>query len=160
MGFLRAGKANSTQFQAGQVRTDPKLYRHFYHFQTPLRSMEKERGTNSNLSHSGSERALAVRLAHEDQEALCKCWASSYGRHLRAAENRQAPSHRFGRESGQAAAGTEEGGCLQARGKAGQGRCLILPEVSSTASEPGVPCKNRACSKGVKVNGEGPKYRF
>lgn len=56
----------------------------------------------------------------------------------------------FGRES-QAASGTRGAERVQGRVKASQGHSLILPEVSSIDSEPGVPCKNWACSKGVKT---------
>lgn len=62
----------------------------------------------------------ALRPGCEIQAVLCKRWASSDCRHLRAAEKLQAPSHGFRRESGWAAAGTREGECLQVGRKASQ----------------------------------------
>lgn len=108
-------------------------------------------GTNSHLSHPERGPVLAGRPAQGKRAALSKCWASSDCRHLRAAENLQAASHRSREESGCAVLRTSD---LQA-----QGCSLVVLRVSSTTSKPGVPRKNWAYSKGVQPNAEGPKDR-
>lgn len=103
---------------------------------------------NSHLSHWDQK---CARLGASQKEPGGS--ASSYCGHLRAAENlRVAPG-----------APERKGAVLRlGQGKGSTSRAGTQPGdagFSSSTSKPGVPCKNRACSKSVGLNGEGPKHR-